>query len=516
MATFDIMLVVLSALVALSVVASRLSERLGIPALLVFLFIGMLAGSEGPGGVYFDDADLARAIGVTALVLILYAGGLDTAWSDIRPVLGRGVALSTVGVVATGLLVGAFAAAVTGLSLSEGLLLGAIVSSTDAAAVFGVLRSRNVQLRADVRSLLELESGSNDPMAVFLTAMLVGVVTGEQAATVPGLLAGFVWQMAVGALIGYAAGRLMIVALNRARLGYDGLYPVLSLSLVLVVYGASSLAGANGFLAVYVAGIVMGNSAYVHRRSLLRFHDGLAWLMQIAMFLTLGLLVFPSHIVPVIGAGLLTAAFLMVVARPVAVALVLRVAKMDWRASALIGWVGLRGAVPIILATFALVEDVPNAETIFNVVFFIVLTSALVQGTTVAPLARKLGIVGPRFRSRGDEAESAPASYLVDYRVLPGTTLDGRQLAKAGLPDAAQVVLLQRYGASLLPTGGTRLRRDDVLLVLVDDDAAAVLDARGDLERLPGLPDACRMEGSGASDGDHADTGAAGSLTSTP
>lgn len=465
-------------LVLASIIASRASARLGVPALLLFLAVGMLAGSEGPGGIHFDDPGSTRSIGVAALALILFAGGLDTNWKSVKPVLWQGLGLATLGVVITALLVGWFVSAVAPFSLLEGLLLGSIVSSTDAAAVFAVLRSRNVSLRGNLKPLLGLESGSNDPMAVFLTVGIVGLLA-TPASSVAGLIPVFIQQMVLGALIGYVAGRLMIYIVNHLRLEYEGLYPVLTLALVLLSYSGASMVGGNGFLAVYLAGIIMGNSEFIHKRSLMRFHDGLAWLMQITMFLALGLLVFPSRILPVAGMGLLVAVFLIVVARPASVLATLAFAKMDVREKALISWVGLRGAVPIILATFPLLAGVRQADMIFNIVFFIVLTSALFQGSTIPLVARWLGVQAPprpdteAAYDMGDE--ECIICRLAEVRVPEESELIGRQIVEAGLPDKADIVLINRGRKIITPTGATVLEPGDVLLVLAEGEALARL-----------------------------------------
>lgn len=334
--TIEQLLLGASSLLLLSVLASKASERSGVPALLLFLLIGMLAGSDGPGGIHFDSPWLAQSLGVVALTFILFAGGIDTQWASVRGQLGRGLALSTLGVAITAGLVGLFAATVLRLTWLEGLLVGAIVSSTDAAAVFAVMRSRSVSLRGPLKPLLELESGSNDPMAVFLTIGLISLMTGTSTSVLD-LVPLFTRQMVLGAAIGYATGKLMVVLVNRLRLEYDGLYPVLTLSLVLLTYSGSAALGGNGFLAVYLAGLMMGNSDFIHKRSLMRFHDGLAWLMQIAMFLTLGLQVFPGQLLPVVGTGLLLALFLMFCARPIAVFVTLAFTSLTLREKAMMG-----------------------------------------------------------------------------------------------------------------------------------------------------------------------------------
>ena len=380
-----------SILLLLSVVGSLASARTGVPALILFLIIGMMAGSDGPGGIQFDYPAVAQSLGVIALSFILFAGGYDTDWQRTRPIIWKALPLSTLGVVITALLVGWFANLVLGFTWLEGLLLGSIVSSTDAAAVFAVLRSRGIKLRGYLKELLELESGSNDPMAVFLTTGMIGLLQ-DASRSWRDLVVIFLIQMTVGTIMGYGLGRVMVAIVDRIRLDYGGLYAVLSLSLVLFTYGITASAGGNGFLAVYLAGIHMGNSKFRHKRSLKGFHEGLAWLMQILMFLTLGLQVFPSHLVPVLGTGLLLSVFLMVIARPVATFSLLWWSGMHVRDQALVAWVGLRGAVPIILSTFPLVAGLPQADLIFHLVFFIVLTSVLLQGTSIPLVARWLNV----------------------------------------------------------------------------------------------------------------------------
>ncbi len=492
MSNIEVVLIIGGVLALLSVFASKASGRLGVPALLLFLAIGMLAGSEGLGGIHFDDPQLAQTIGIIALALILFSGGLDTPAASIRPVIGRALGLSTVGVFVTAILVGGFATLITDLSWREGLLLGAIVSSTDAAAVFAVLRSKDVRLRTHVRDLLEVESGSNDPMAVFLTVSLVSLIQ-DPGTPLAGFVLSFVLEMGLGFVLGYAMGRLGTLVLNHARLDYDGLYPVLSLTILVLIFGVTSFLSGNGFLAVYVAGITMGNSVFIHKRSLMRFHDGLAWLGQIAMFLTLGLLAFPSHIMQVIGAGLLAALFLMLVARPVAVYLVLAFSRFEWRARTLVGWVGLRGSVPIILATFPLVAGLSGSELIFNLVFFIVLTSALVQGTTIPLVARWLRMEGPVFRVDLAATDEPLDRQLVEYLVPERSRLVGQQVAKARLPEAAHVLLIQRDASFIVPRGSTRIRRGDILVLLAEDEALRELEGRETLERLSRTPAVCAL-----------------------
>jgi cell volume regulation protein A len=476
MSVFTYILLGAAILLLLSVIASKASGRLGVPALLLFLLIGMLAGSEGIGGIEFSDAYLAQNLGVVALVFILFSGGLDTTWAHVRPVLAHGLLLATAGVLITALLVGGFAMWVLEFSWREALLLGAIISSTDAAAVFATLRTQGIGLRGSLQSLIELESGSNDPMAIFLTTAMVGLLT-NPAASLWGLVPMFLMQMVVGGAAGYLLGRGMVYVINWLNLAYEGLYPVLSIALVLLAYSVTDLIGGNGFLAVYLAGLVVGNTFVIHRRSLLRFHDGLAWLMQIVMFVTLGLLVFPSRLLPVVGIGLVTSAVLILVARPLAVLLCLAPLRMSLRKIGMVGWVGLRGAVPIILATFPLMARVPQAEMIFNLVFFIVLTSVLVQGSTIPLVARWLHMAAPmRHRPRSPlefEPINGVRGELAEIELTAQSPVVGRRLVDLRLPRGALLVLIGRGESFIVPSGGTVLQAGDLLHLLAEPEAMA-------------------------------------------
>lgn len=394
--------IITGVLLLASIFASKAAIKFGIPALVLFLAIGMLAGSEGIGGIYFDDPRLAEFIGNVALTLILFAGGLDTQWRQIRPVLYKGLILSTVGVVSTALMVGFFAwfilgsyssfkVGLQGLTWQQGLLLGAIVSSTDAAAVFSVLRASNLKLKGHLQALLELESGSNDPMAVLLTTELVQILLTANASPLA-LGRSLIQQLVVGMILGYGAGRGIAWTLNHLRLNTQGLYPVATLALMLLTSGVTTAVGGNGFLAVYISGVVMGNLQFACQETVISFHDGLSWLMQITMFLVLGLLVFPSQLLSIAWVGLAIALFLIFIARPVSVFLCLFPFRSNLREKIFIAWGGLRGAVPIVLATYPLAARIPDAAQLFNVVFFVVLVSVLAQGLSLARVARWLGL----------------------------------------------------------------------------------------------------------------------------
>lgn len=477
----NVVLVGAAVLLLVAILASKLSDRLGIPALLLFLGTGMLAGSEGIGGIEFEDYELAQGVGVVALAFILFSGGFDTRTTDVRPQAGRGLLLATVGVLATALIVGLAGSLVLGVSVGTGLLFGAIVSSTDAAAVFAVLRSRAVGLRHEIRPLLELESGSNDPMAVFLTLACIELLVDHDAVWWQ-LIALFVMQMAIGAGVGLVLGRGATVLVNRLRLMHDGLYPVVLIAVVLGVYGAAAMLGGSGFLAVYLAGMVMGNRQMVHRRSLARFGDALAWLMQIAMFLVLGLLVFPSALLDAALPALALSTVLIFVARPIAVAAALVPTRFGVRPTAMVAWTGLRGAVPIILATFPLVRGVEHADTVFNVVFFVVLSSVALQGTTVPLVARWLRVDEPEVaatRSLGDLDDVIDGAHeLRQLRIESGSPAIGEQIVDLDLPRDALIVLVSRDQQHLVPQGSTTLEARDRLMVLCDHDRFGEIHAR--------------------------------------
>lgn len=472
MPDIDNLLLIGSILLFLSVIASKTSGTIGIPSLLLFLLIGMLAGSEGLGGIYFDDPRLAQSLGVFSLTLILFSGGLDTNWQSVRPVVWQGVALSTIGVFLTALSVGVFVHLVADFSLLEGLLLGAIVSSTDAAAVFSILRSKGLGLKGNLRPLLELESGSNDPMAYLLTIGVISLLTQPDFSTASLLLL-FAKQMIIGGVMGLAMGKGMVWIINRIRLDYDGLYPVLTLAMVLFIYSFSNFLGGNGFLAVYISGILLGNHNVLHKKSLIRFYDGQAWLVQIIMFVTLGLLVFPSQMLPVVGIGLLVALFLMLVARPLGVFISLAFTKVPIRKKLFISWVGLRGAVPIVFATYPWLENIEKSAIIFHIVFFIVLTSVLLQGTSLGLVAKSLNLYLPEKLKKKHTLDLQLAegmqNELVELNVEEGSHAAGKAIVQLNLPVSLLIVLIGRENKYLTPKGQTVLMPGDKLWIMADD-----------------------------------------------
>ena len=473
MIPIETILLWVAVLIFVSAVSSKLSDRFAIPTLLLFLVIGMLAGSEGIGRVYFDNARLAKSIGVIALIFIIFSGGLDTNWKDTRAVAWPGVILSTLGVLLTAVITGLCAVYILKFSFLEGMLLGSIVSSTDAAAVFSILRSKRISLKQPLKPLLEFESGSNDPMAVFLTVSFISILTLKNMSIVS-LIPRFFLDMGMGALIGYLMARFIVFFINRLKLYYEGLYPVIMISLVLLTYVIAVFLKGNGILAVYLAGLMLGQAEFPNKRMIVRFHDGLAWLMQIAMFVTLGLLVFPSHIIPLIGAGLLLALLLMVVARPVSVFLCLLPFKISTRKKAMIAWVGLRGSVPIILATFPFMAGIAQADTIFNIVFFIVIASVLIQGTSIPIISKMLKLDAPWANRKSypiefEKTEGMDAE-LTDIIVPYNSGSAGKMIRGLNVPEKCLIMLISRNDKFIIPAGPTIIEGGDVLLVLANTE----------------------------------------------
>lgn len=462
-------LLVGSLLLLASIFASKTSGRLGVPSLLLFLAVGMVAGSDGLAIINLQDPAIAQFLGIVALVFILFSGGMDSRMESVRPVFWRGLSLSTVGVLVTAAIVGISVPYFTTLGWREGLLLGAIISSTDAAAVFTILRSNGMGLKGNLRQTLELESGSNDPMAFFLTTAMLQLVIMPDTALWK-LIPMFFLQMGIGAIMGWGMGQLMTRLLNRIKLDFDGLYPVLLLALVMLTFAATDSVGGNGFLAVYIAGVIMGNDDFIHKKSLIRFYDGQAWLMQIVMFLTLGLLVNPREIIPVMGAGLAISLVLIFIARPLAVLVALLPFRMKFSKRIMISWVGLRGAVPIVFATYPMMAGLVHAGLIFNIVFFIVLTSVLLQGTTLPVVARWLSLerpAGSRSLSPYDlEISPELRGELRRLYVPESSPAVGKTMIALHFPLGVLTTRIERSGVHIFPSGTTRIAPEDRLTVI--------------------------------------------------
>ena len=455
-------------LLLLGIASSKFSARFGMPVLVLFLGVGMLAGSEGLGRIAFEDYRLASDVASVALALILFDGGLQTSGRSVRAAWRPALALSTVGVGVTSLLAGLAAAVVLGVPVLHGLLLGAIVGSTDAAAVFSVLRTSGLKLPDRLTATLEVESGANDPMAIFLTLGLVAVVAGGDASPgALGLLFGL--QFGVGALAGVGVGLGAARVVNRINLAQPGLYPILVTAVGLLAFGLAAVLGGSGFLAVYLAGIVLGNSTLVFKRGILLFHDALAWLAQMVLFVLLGLLSFPSRLLAVAPEALLVALVLIVVARPVAVWLSAAPFGFRPRELAFLSWVGLKGAVPITLATFPLMAGVEGSGVLFDVVFFVVLVSALAQGWSLPVVARRLRLAEPADPPAPLTLEINALRHLegeiVDYTVAPSARVAGQTLRDLTLPDGVVMTLVVRGDEVIVPRGSTELRPGDHVFV---------------------------------------------------
>ncbi|MCI5968393.1 potassium/proton antiporter [Helicobacter sp.] len=386
-------IVVVGVILFLSVYASKISEKIGLPLLLIFLILGMLLGSDGIAGIDFDNTLLAQAVGSIALIFILYSGGLDTHWEQIKPVMVSGIMLATLGVLATALVLAGFFYFIWNVTLLEALLLGSIVSSTDAAAVFMILRSQKIRLKHNIKPLLELESGSNDPMAIFLTITVLQLIIMQDSTSPWEWVVQFVAQFAIGGALGLFCGYMFPKICTKANISQPGLYPLISIAWLFMIFGLSALLGGNGYLSVYIAGIMINKFAFPYKSHIIAFHDAIAWMMQITVFLVLGLLVFPSQLPEVALQALALVFVLMFIARPLGVFTSLITSRYNNKEKLFISWVGLRGAVPIILATYPFVYRLEQAQFIFNVVFFMVFISVLVQGMTLGFAARTLGIV---------------------------------------------------------------------------------------------------------------------------
>lgn len=471
--TTENILLIGSLLLFISIIVGKTSYKFGVPTLILFLAIGMLAGSDGIGGIRFDDPKLAQFIGIVSLNFILFSGGLDTNFKAIKPILKEGLVLSTLGVFLTAATLGVFVWFVTDFTIYESLLLGSIVSSTDAAAVFSILRSKNLALKTNLRPTLELESGSNDPMAYVLTLACLSLVINQDQSFFTMVLM-FFQQMILGGIAGFAFGKLSKIIINRIKLGFEGLYPVLVIALMFITFSATDFVGGNGFLAIYICAVYLGNQDLIHKSTILKMFDGIAWLMQIVLFLTLGLLVFPLHIIPYMGIGLLISVFLILVARPAAVFISLIFFKMKMRRRFYISWVGLRGAVPIVFATYPLLAGIDKANMIFNIVFFISVTSVLIQGTTLSLFAKWLNVALPEEVKPIAENDryilNLPKSAMEEILIPPNSFAVDKRIIDLHFPKSAFIVMIKRNDKFVRPGGSTVIEANDTLVLLLDNE----------------------------------------------
>ena len=462
------LILVAGALLALGIGAVLVADRLRVPGLVLFLGLGMLIGSDGLGWIDFDNAELTRTIGVIAVSLILFEGGLVSSWREFRPVLAPAVSLAIVGTLATALIAGFAGARIFVLSTLDGLLDGAMIAATDSAAIFAVLRGSALERR--LAQTLEGESGLNDPIALLLVVGFIDWIQKPDYGLLD-LAGNFFAELGIGLAVGLAAGGLGVWAFKRLNFATPGLYPVASISTAALAYGGADSLGGSGFLAVYLAGLLLGSAAIPARRTITAFHQGLAWVGQIAVFFTLGLLVFPSQLGPVAGAGLLLAGVLMLIARPAAALIATQFSHFHLRERLLLGWAGLRGAVPIVFATFPVIDGLPQGNLFFNIAFFVVVTSTLIQGATFQPIARMFGLTREQPALPRPVAEVGTirrlGAELIEYPVASVDAIAGARIRELGLPRQALVNVIVRNGEAIPPRGSTVVEGGDMLHILV-------------------------------------------------
>jgi len=473
------LILIVGALLAAGIGAALAADRVRVPGLLLFLGLGILVGSGGVGGVEFSDYRAAQTAGTIGLVLILFEGGLTAGWHEIRPVIGTAIGLATVGTFLTAMATGAAAIWIFDLSTLQGLILGAAVAATDSAAIFAVLRGSRLERR--LARTLEGESGMNDPVALLLVVGFGEWILGPSYGAADMALA-FVVKMGLGAALGLAAGWFARRAIAWVELPTQGLYPVATLATAAISYGVAEVVGGSGFLAVYVAALVLGTGSLPARSTVVSFHQGLSWLVQIGLFFLLGLLVFPSQLWDVAGKGLLLSVVLIFLARPLATLLVTQLGGLNLRERTILGWAGLRGAIPIWLATFPVVSGVADSTLIFDVVFFVVLTSTVIQGATIEPLARWLGVTSTEPALPTPVADVGMVrelgGELISWRVHEGDAAAGLMVRELGLPREALIHLIVRGGRAIAPRGSTRIEPGDELHLLVQEPQ------REEVERL--------------------------------
>ncbi|UVP64423.1 potassium/proton antiporter [Bacteroides fragilis] len=473
--TAENILLIGSILLFVSIVVGKTGYRFGVPALLLFLLVGMLFGSDGLG-LQFHNAKIAQFIGMVALSVILFSGGMDTKFKEIRPILSPGIVLSTVGVFLTALFTGLFIWYLSGMSwtnihfpLITSLLLASTMSSTDSASVFAILRSQKMNLKHNLRPMLELESGSNDPMAYMLTIVPIQFIQSDGMGT-GNIIGSFIIQFLVGAAAGYILGKLAILILNKINIDNQSLYPILLLSFVFFTFAITDLLRGNGYLAVYIAGMMVGNHKITFRKEIATFMDGLTWLFQIIMFLMLGLLVNPHEMIEVAVVALLIGVFMIVIGRPLSVFLcLLPFRKITLKSRLFVSWVGLRGAVPIIFATYPVVANVEGSNMIFNIVFFITIVSLIVQGTSVSFVARLLHLSTPLEKTGNDFGVELPEEIdtdLSDMTITMEMLNEADTLKDMNLPKGTLVMIVKRGDEFLIPNGTLKLHVGDKLLLI--------------------------------------------------
>ena len=472
--TAENIILVGSALLFFSIIAGKTGYRFGVPTAMFFMLVGILAGAENVGGISFTDPRIAQFIGIVALNFILFTGGLTTSWSETKPIFWQGISLATLGVLLTAVFIGIFVYLIMpDFGFIEALLLGSIVSSTDAAAVFSVMRAKNLGLKNNLKPMLEFESGSNDPMAYFLTITCISLITGKISGfgeTIPL----FIMQLILGLGFGFVWGHFAKYVMNNIKLDYEGLYFVLVIAIMFFSFSLAELIGGNGFLSVYITGLTFGNLNFIHKSTVKRAFDGIAWLMQIVLFLTLGLLLIPADLLVLMGIGNLIAFFVIIFARPVSVFLSLsfiKLKKMSIKDRTFVSWVGLKGAVPIVFATYPMIAELEHSQIIFNLVFFISSISLIAQGTTIPMVAKLLKLDCPLESDEGilDKFVDDEKTMMKEVKITPDSYAYQKALHELDLPKSVIIALISRNKKFIVPDGATILQENDRIKILAED-----------------------------------------------
>lgn len=458
------LMIVCGLVLLICITSSKVLYKFGVPMLLIFIILGMLFGSDGVVGIYFDNYELTRELCSFGLVFIMFYGGFGTNWKEAKPVARESILMSTFGVIITSGLTGLFCYFVLKTSLLEGLLIGSIVGSTDAASVFSILRSQKLNLKGEIASILEVESGSNDPIAYMLTLIVLTLMNnGGISSIVPTVIG----QIIFGILIGVILSKLTVYIMRNANFEVDGFYTIFITAIAILSYALSEWVGGNGYLSVYIAGIIIGNSKIPHKRSLVHFFDGVSWIMQIMLFFVLGLLAFPSELPSVIGSSILISIFMIIIARPIATFSVLSWFKIPFKQQLFVSWVGLRGAASIVFAIYAITSGIPLENDIFHIIFFIALLSVAIQGTLIPKVARKLDLVDDTktvLKTFTDYQEDR-STTLIEYNVDSKSSWKEKTIMEADIPEEILIVMIKRDSEIIVPKGSTLINQGDILVL---------------------------------------------------
>lgn len=458
------LMIICSLVLLICITSTKILYKFGVPILLIFIVLGMLFGSDGIVGIYFDNYELASDICSIALIFIMFYGGLGTNWKMAKPIAVQSILMSSLGVVITAGLTGLFSSIVFKTSLLEGLLIGAVIASTDAAAVFAILRSQKLNLKGSIASILEIESGSNDPFAYMLTIIILGLMSNQGYGSIVPMLLN---QIIVGILASIVLAKLSVYLLRNVMFEIEGFYPIFITAISILSYSLSEYFGGNGYLSVYITGIIIGNSKIPHKKSIFQFFDGVSWLMQILLFFLLGLLAFPSQMPSVMFKGISISIFMILIARPIATFSILSWFKVPIKEKLFISWVGIRGAASIVFAIFAVTYDVHINYDIFHIIFFIALFSVSVQGTLIPKVARKLDLIDDDqsvLKTFNDYKENK-STKLIEFTISENSPIANKSIMDSNIPEDILVVMIKRKGDVLVPNGSTVILPGDTLVL---------------------------------------------------